>query len=442
MSGLQVADVIAKKARGGALTGEEIEFLVQRVVDKQMDQVQLGAMLMAVYIRGMGKEETTRLTAAMTRSGRVLTWPQHWLVVDKHSTGGVGDKVSLPLAPALAACGFKVPMVSGRGLGHTGGTLDKLEAIPGFTVSQSAEQMYQCLEEVGCCIVGQTAELVPADRILYANRDITNTVDSIPLITSSIISKKAAEGLRALVLDVKYGAGAVMKERQQARELAQWLVDTSNRVGVSTAALLTNMESPIGRSVGNALEVAETVQCLRGAGPSDMLELVTSLGGQLVALSGQGSAEVGRERLQAVLTDGSALDKFRQMLEAQGVSSADAQELCHGDPWKVLTSAPRVESVAAPTVGYVSGVDAMAVAQLCGALGAGRRRVDDKIDHSVGVTFSVGLGDRVEAGQTWAQVHHSGSLSEEGRAQLQAALTLSSEPVTVAPRVTELVEGR
>uniref|UniRef100_A0A8B9UNC3 Thymidine phosphorylase n=1 Tax=Anas zonorhyncha TaxID=75864 RepID=A0A8B9UNC3_9AVES len=239
-----------------------------------------GAMLMAIRLRGMDAQETLALTRSMAASGRLLAWPRGWRgrLVDKHSTGGVGDKVSLALAPALAACGCKVPMISGRGLGHTGGTLDKLEAIPGFCVSQSPEQMQSILEQVGCCIVGQSEELVPADRVLYSLRDVTATVDSLPLITASILSKKAAEQISALVLDVKFGSAALYPTLESARELAQSLVAVGEELGIRTAAVLSSMEQPLGRCVGNALEVLEALQCLEGRGPGDLRELVTVLG--------------------------------------------------------------------------------------------------------------------------------------------------------------------
>ncbi|XP_037070023.1 thymidine phosphorylase-like isoform X2 [Pollicipes pollicipes] len=387
MHGLHVVDLIKKKALGQELSPKEIQFFVTQVSERKIDQVQLGAMLMAIYTHGMRTAEVTQLTAAMTRSGQVLAWPADWLVVDKHSTGGVGDKVSLPLAAALAARGFKVPMVSGRGLGHTGGTLDKLEAIP-----------------------------------------------------ASIISKKAAEGLRALVLDVKYGSGAFMKEFDEARDTAQLLVNTSKGMGISTAALVTNMDSPIGRAVGNALEVAESIACLRGEGAPDLVELVTELGGRLAALAGQTSPEEGCRQMATALHDGSALDKFQQMLESQGVSQQNAQQLCRGDPWGVLTKADHVESVPATATGYVSDIDAMTVAQVCLSLGAGRKKAADTVDHRVGVTLAVRPGEHVQAGQAWAQIHHCGTLTEPIRQQLSGALTVVPDPVKPGPRVTGLVQ--
>ncbi|XP_043229539.1 thymidine phosphorylase-like [Amphibalanus amphitrite] len=440
MHELHVHDVLGRKAAGHELTAKEIELFVERVSREEIDRLQLGALLMAIYTRGMVQREVTQLTAAMTRSGEVLRWPDDWTVVDKHSTGGVGDKVSLPLAPALAALGFKVPMVSGRGLGHTGGTLDKLEAIPGFSVSQTAGQMRACLERVGCCIVGQTQTLVPADRVLYASRDVTHTVDSAPLICSSIVSKKAAEGLQALVLDVKYGAGAFQRDARHAAEIARMLVDTANGMGISTAALITSMESPIGQTVGNALEVAEAVRCLRGRGAADLRELVTALGGQLVQLAGRGSAQHGAQLVARALADGSALDKFRQMLVCQGVSEPDAHQLCHGDEWTVLPRAPAIEDVCATDAGFVHAVDAMAVARVCAALGAGRKQAGDSVDHRVGITFLVRLGDMLEIGQPWAQIHHCGNLTDAGRLQVRQALRLTAQRPSPAPRVTGLVQ--
>ncbi|NXY56246.1 TYPH phosphorylase, partial [Callaeas wilsoni] len=292
--------LIRKKRDGERLEDAEIRSFVRGVTEGTAQQGQIGAMLMAIRLRGMDAAETLALTQAMAGSGRTLAWPPAWhgLVVDKHSTGGVGDKVSLALAPALAACGCKVrgtrgwggdrgvspspcahpcpsqvPMISGRGLGHTGGTLDKLEAIPGFRVSQSPEEMRHILERVGCCIVGQSAELVPADRVLYGLRDVTATVDSLPLITASILSKKAAERLSALVLDVKFGEAALYPTQESARELAQSLVEVGTHLGIRTAALLTRMEQPLGRAVGNALEVLEALECLQGGGPPDLRHL-------------------------------------------------------------------------------------------------------------------------------------------------------------------------
>ncbi|XP_008571982.1 PREDICTED: thymidine phosphorylase [Galeopterus variegatus] len=285
----QLPELIRLKRDGGRLSEGDIRDFVRAVVDGTAQGAQIGAMLMAIRLQGMDLEETSALTQALAKSGQQLEWPEAWhpQLVDKHSTGGVGDKVSLVLAPALAACGCKVPMISGRGLGHTGGTLDKLESIPGFSVIQSPEQMQVLLEQVGCCIVGQSEKLVPADGILYAARDVTATVDSLPLITASILSKKVVEGLSALVVDVKFGGAAVFPNQEQARELARALVGVGAGLGLRVAAALTAMDNPLGRNVGHTLEVEEALLCMDGAGPPDLRDLVTRLGGALLWLSGQ-----------------------------------------------------------------------------------------------------------------------------------------------------------
>ncbi|XP_042076137.1 thymidine phosphorylase-like isoform X3 [Haplochromis burtoni] len=277
---ITIPDLIRKKRDGGQLSDDEIKAFIQAVKEKTIQDSQTGAMLMAIWLNGMVSAEIKALTREMMSSGEVMEWPDEWknFMVDKHSTGGVGDKVSLVLAPALAACGCKVPMFSGRGLAHTGGTLDKLESIPGFKVEQSREQILKILDSVGCCIVGQTETLVPADRVLYALRDITSTVDSLPLVTGSIISKKGAESLSALVLDVKFGRAAICKDFESATELAQMLVEAGNGLGIRTAAVLSGMNSTIGRCVGNSVEVIESLETLKGNGPDDLMELVTTQG--------------------------------------------------------------------------------------------------------------------------------------------------------------------
>ncbi|KAJ0056852.1 hypothetical protein NL108_000640, partial [Boleophthalmus pectinirostris] len=299
------------------------------------------AMLMAIWQKGMTVKETQELTRGMMSSGEVMSWPAEWAgrVVDKHSTGGVGDKVSLVLAPALAACNCKVPMISGRGLAHTGGTLDKLEAIPGFKIHKTQAEVQEVLASVGCCIVGQTETLVPADRVLYALRDATSTVDSLPLITGSIISKKGAETLSALVLDVKFGKAALYKDLASAKELAQSLVNTGNGLDIRTAAILSNMNSIIGRCVGNSLEVIESLEALKGNGPDDLMELVTTLGGVLLMMTGVVSnLSEGKTKIFEAVTGGGAVSKFQAMLEAQGVAKEDALHLCskNTDYYQVL----------------------------------------------------------------------------------------------------------
>ncbi|NWR94293.1 TYPH phosphorylase, partial [Furnarius figulus] len=396
--------LIRKKRDGERLEDAEIRSFVRGVTEGTAQQGQIGAMLMAIRLRGMDAGETLSLTRAMAASGRVLAWPPAWhgLVVDKHSTGGVGDKVSLALAPALAACGCKVPMISGRGLGHTGGTLDKLEAIPGFRVSQSPEEMCSILERVGCCIVGQSEVLVPADRVLYGLRDVTATVDSVPLITASILSKKAAEQLSALVLDVKFGDAALYPTQESARELAQSLVEVGTQLGIRTVAVLSRMDQPLGRAVGNALEVLEALECLDGGGPPDLRQLVTVLGGVLLWQCGKAAgAEQGQELLGRALDDGSALSTFEAMLGAQGVPPDTAHRLCSGTPAQrrqLLGNAKVCEELPALQEGWVQGVRALPLAQVLHGLGAGRSRAGDPVDPLVGAELLVGAGQHLRAG--------------------------------------------
>ncbi|KAL2775403.1 thymidine phosphorylase isoform 2, partial [Daubentonia madagascariensis] len=340
----QLPELIRVKRDGGRLSEADIRGFVDAVVNGSAQGAQIGAMLMAIRLQGMDLEETSALTQALAKSGQQLEWPEAWhqQLVDKHSTGGVGDKVSLVLAPALAACGCKVPMISGRGLAHTGGTLDKLESVPGFNVIQSPEQMQVLLEQVGCCIVGQSKKLVPGDGILYAARDVTATVDSLPLITASILSKKVVEGLSALVVDVKFGEAAVFPNQEQARKLARALVGVGAGLGLRVAAALTAMDKPLGRSVGHTLEVEEALLCMDGAGPSDLRDLVTKLGGALLWLSGQAEAQAeGAARVAAALDDGSARGRFEQMLAGQGVDPGLARALCSGTPAQRRQLLPR-----------------------------------------------------------------------------------------------------
>uniref|UniRef100_A0A2K5TL96 Thymidine phosphorylase n=1 Tax=Macaca fascicularis TaxID=9541 RepID=A0A2K5TL96_MACFA len=381
----QLPELIRIKRDGGRLSEADIRGFVAAVVNGSAQGAQIGAMLMAIRLQGMDLEETSVLTQALAQSGQQLEWPEAWhqQLVDKHSTGGVGDKVSLVLAPALAACGCKVPMISGRGLGHTGGTLDKLESIPGFNVTQSPEQMQALLEQAGCCIVGQSEQLVPADGILYAARDVTATVDSLPLITASILSKKLVEGLSALVIDVKFGGAAVFPNQEQARELARTLVDVGASLGLRVAAALTAMDKPLGRCVGNALEVEEALLCMDGAGPPDLRDLVTTLGGALLWLSGHaGTQAQGAARVAAALDDGSALGRFERMLAAQGVDPGLARALCSGSPAErrqLLPRAQEQEELLAPADGTVELVRALPLALVLHELGAGRSRAGEPL---------------------------------------------------------------
>lgn len=429
-------ELIRKKRDGGQLTEDEVERLVRGVVDGSISDVQTGAFLMALFIRGLSCAETNMLTSSMRRSGHELHWPEAWAdrVVDKHSTGGVGDKVSLVLAPALAACGARVPMVSGRGLVWTGGTLDKLEAVPGFRVAFTAAQVEQLVAEIGCCIVGQSDDLVPADRRLYAARHLTATVDHPALITASIVSKKAAENVARLVLDVKCGQGALCATLEAAETLARRLVAGSQAQGIRTTAAITPMDNPVGRAIGNALEVAEAVELLRH--PSDkgrtclLFRLVTELGGELLSGVGLASDRTdGASRIECSLRDGSALVTFGKMLEAQGVTSSDSRELCHGDPWKVLPRSPCTTEIRASTDGYVGSVDALALGRAALALGAGKLESSDVIDPSVGLELLVDIGTLLQPDQAWLRVHHrSEELAPQLIESLGSSLSIVSQP--------------
>ncbi|XP_070541815.1 thymidine phosphorylase-like isoform X2 [Ptychodera flava] len=444
--GFLAADLIAKKRDGQELNDAEIGWFIDGVVKSHVEPSQLGSMLMAIYLKGMSTEETTSLTKHMMNSGDVLQWPSEWkgLIVDKHSTGGVGDKISLPLAPALAACSMKVPMISGRGLGFTGGTLDKLEAIPGFTVNCSKERMQDILEKVGCFIVGQTAGLVPADKTMYATRDISGTVESIPLISSSIICKKAAESLSALVLDVKCGKAAFMKTEKEARLLAESLVKSSNGLGIKTVALLTQMDSPIGYAIGNALEVAEAVECLHGGGPADLAELVSKLGGHLLYAAGHATtAEDGISKINEVLKNGRAMNKFKEMMVAQGVEEDVARKLCSKDegPWSVMRKAPYQTEIKCNKTGIVESINALELAKVSLELGAGRAKASDKINFSVGLQLKCYVGKKINDNDVWLIVHHDSTpLSALHQERLQSAIQISDkESNGIGSRVIDVI---
>ena len=428
--------VIASKRDGQALTADELASFVRGATDGSWADYQLSAMLMAIFLRGMDAEETAALTEAMMRSGIVadlksVPWPK----VDKHSTGGVGDKISLHLAPMVAVCGAAVPMISGRGLGHSGGTLDKLESIAGFRVGLTLPEYRAQLEKVGVSLIGQTKELAPADKKLYALRDVTATVECIPLICASILSKKLAEGIDALVLDVKFGAGAFMKDKARARELATMLVSVAKRLGKPTRALLTAMEQPLGRAIGNALEVAESIACLCGQGPADVMEVTYALGEHMLLLAGvaKDTAEA-RRKLEDGIASGAALAKFREIVAAQG---GDVRMI--DDPSKLPTARLRVP-VPSPRASYVADVNAMDVALAALRLGAGRVKAEDKIDPAVGIGDLVKIGERVEAGATLATVHANDEKAlEEARSIILGGIELSDSPVTPPTLIDEVI---
>jgi pyrimidine-nucleoside phosphorylase len=424
--------IIARKRDGGVLTEAEIASFVRGATDGSWADYQLSAMLMAIVLRGMTPAETATLTKAMMNSGIVARLDHVKLPrADKHSTGGVGDKISLHLAPMAAACGVAVPMISGRGLGHSGGTLDKLESIPGFRVNLTIEDYRAQVDRIGLCLIGQTAELAPADRKLYALRDVTATVECIPLICASILSKKLAEGTQVLVGDVKWGRGAFMKEKAKARELAQALATVSTAAGTPMRSVLTAMDEPLGRAVGNALEVAESIDCLRGRGPADTMAVTYALGEQMLLLAGvTATAAEARRRLEQSITSGSALAKFREMVVAQ-----------HGDARVIddagrLPQAPVKLPLAASRDGFVTDVDAMGVALAALGLGAGRARAEDKVDPAVGVDRLVKRGERVVRGQPLAVIH---ARTTEAAQVAAEALRAAIEVGNVAPAAAELI---
>merc|ERR1712088_20413 len=429
-----IQEIIASKRDGGVLSEQDIATWVEELVAGGVAGEQLGAWLMAVYVRGLNLQETSYLTRAMVQSGITLSWPKAWTpsLVDKHSTGGVGDKVSLPLAPALAACGLKVPMISGRGLGITGGTLDKLESIPGYRVQLSLKEITRLMEEVGCCIAGQTGEICPADKIMYAARDISETVGCLGLITSSIISKKVAEGVRCLVLDIKWGSGCYQASLGDSEAMANALLQTSRALGVKTSAVISHMQSPLGLTVGNSLEVEESLACLRGAGPPDLKELVVTEGGMLLLSAGKvESLEAGKQKISDALDSGSALERFQMMLIGQGVQEDVAQRLCGSEgTGGVLTS---------ELDGWVRGADAKAVGLLSQGLGAGRSLPDDVLDLSAGVEMLVGPGDRVEKGQVWAQVHHNRPIPDHLLQAALKALDVAPDKIESVPRISSVL---
>lgn len=419
------ATIIARKRDGHELTDGQIRDFIAGFTDQRIPDYQMSALAMAIFIQGMTTEETASLTRAMLDSGSVLTWPEQPPKVDKHSTGGVGDKISLPLAPLLAGCGMHVPMLSGRGLGATGGTLDKLESIAGFRTDLSLKEMKALTSQVGCVITGASSELAPADRRLYALRDVTATVPSIPLITASIMSKKLAEGLNALVLDVKFGSGAFMKTREQATQLARSLVATGQRMGVRTTALLTDMNQPLGRMCGNAVEVQESLDILDGGGPSDVRTLTLELATELLI-----SANIESEQAAALQTASRCLDSGRAMEKFHEMVIAQKGQL---SPFEIAES----DMVQAASSGCVNQIDTEQIGLAVIEMGGGRRVMTDSIDHSVGLKMLVRLGDTVEVGQPLAELYsHSPTAA---KAHLHKAIQIGPQtdpPELIVDRIT------
>jgi pyrimidine-nucleoside phosphorylase len=426
------AELIQRKRDGAELSADEIEELVLAYVRDDVPDYQMAAFCMAVFFQGLTPAETHALTEAMVRSGETIDLsPLGRKVVDKHSTGGVGDKTSIVLGPIVAACGVPFAKMSGRGLGHTGGTLDKLESIPGFRIELGGDEFLGQVRKIGMAIVGPTADLVPADKRLYALRDVTATVDIIPLIASSIMSKKIAGGADGIVLDVKVGDGAFMKTLDRARELAEAMVELGRRAGRQVVCELTDMDQPLGRAVGNALEIRECVATLRGEGPPDLVELALGASAHLLALSDLGiDASQGRARAEEALASGAALEVYERWVRAQG-----------GDPsLEALPSAAVLEHVSAPEAGYVQAIATTDVGLAALHLGAGRVTKEDAIDHAVGLVCLAKRGDRVEAGQPLAEVHASDPDSaRRGIAEAQACYRLGPEEPESRPIVLDVL---
>ena len=432
---MSAVEIIRKKRDGQVLSPEQLREFVRAAAGGTWPDYQLAALLMAICIRGMTPEETATLTREMADSGSVFDLNEiSGIKVDKHSTGGVGDKVSLVLAPLVAACGAVVPMMSGRGLGHTGGTLDKLEAIPGFRVDLGEAEFKRTLKRLGVAMIGQSAAVAPADKKLYALRDVTGTVESISLITASILSKKLAEGITGLVMDVKCGRGAFMKTLPQARELAESITRVGKLNGLTVQAIITNMDAPLGRAVGNALEVIESIETLRGRGPDDLQRLSLLFAAKMLQLAGKATGDAhGHQLAREALDSGAALDKFRQMIAAQG---GDPEVV--DDPSKLPLADSQTPIVAGQS-GFVTEMDAEAVGLAALELGAGRRKAEDRIDPAVGIIVRKKPGEMVKAGETVFEIHHNGTGLAAAMARLSLCFQIGHQPPPAVPLVMEML---
>ncbi len=420
--------IIKKKREGLELSSAEIQYLIEGYTAGRIPDYQMAAFLMAAQLQGMVMNETITLTQCMLNSGRILDFSvisSH--IIDKHSTGGVGDKISLVLAPIVGACGVRVPMISGRALGHTGGTLDKLESIPGFRTNLRINEVYHQIRELGVVMVGANKEIAPADRQLYALRDVTASVDFIPFITASILSKKLAAGIDGLVLDVKLGRGAFMREKEDARELAETLVTVGEHFGISTIAWLTNMDIPMGYAIGNWLEVEESISCLRGEGPEDVMELSLKISGEMIALAGLAeTSEKGEEMAYATLQSGKALNFLSKIVEAQGGNPA----IIHDPSLRIRSLEPYTVTVPLDISGYVSDIDPFVLAEIGNKLGVGRLMIEDKIDPEVGIVLHLRPGDRALPGQPLASFYtRKIDQYEEVEQQIIETFTFAKQPV-------------
>lgn len=422
---MTMLEIIEKKKLGKELTKEEITFFARAAGEKTVPDYQLSALLMAIRLNGMSYRETTDLTLAMRDSGDIADLSGiPGIKVDKHSTGGVGDTTTLVLAPLVAACGAPVAKMSGRGLGHTGGTLDKLESIPGMRVALSVEEFIRQVKEIGVAVVGQTGRLAPADKTIYALRDVTSTVDSLPLIVSSILSKKLASGSDAIVLDVKSGSGAILHTEEDSIRLAETMVQVGRLAGKPIVAVVSGMDQPLGTHVGNALEVKEAIDILAGRAGGDLLEVSLKLGGCMLMLAGKAeSIEAGEERMKAAIQSGAGLQKLKEMITAQGGDPAVCDDVMR------LPQAKVVRSVKCGRAGYVRKMDTAALGLAAQSMGAGRMKVDDELDYSVGYVLQVRIGDRAEADTPLCTLHaRSGEDAERAEQAIRAAITIGDEP--------------
>jgi len=433
---MRTVDLIRRKRDGEELAPEEIDFLVEGYTGGEIPDYQMSAFLMAVYFAGMTDREVSRLTECMLRSGETVDLSAvPGIKVDKHSTGGVGDKTSLIVAPLAAAAGVVVPMMSGRGLGHTGGTVDKLESIPGFRINLAPEEVQSQLSEIGLCFIGQSDRLAPADGKFYALRDVTGTVESIPLISSSIMSKKLAEGVDALVLDVKVGNGAFMKKQVDARRLAQMMVGIGRRVDKRVQALITDMSQPLGYAIGNALEVMEASQTLQNAGPTDLTKLSIELAARMIYLGKKAaSLDDARRMAEEKLVDGSGYKKFKQVVAAQG---GNPQAL---DKFELLPNATGMREVTSPRGGYVSAIDAEDIGVASNMIGAGRDRKEDTIDPAVGIILEVKVGEKVDAGSVLCRLYYTREdRVEEAAEMVEDAFKISGQKPEERELILEVV---
>lgn len=433
---MRMVDILEKKRDGFPLTKEEIRFVVDGYTNGDIPDYQMSAFLMAVYFQGMNEEETVELTRAMAESGDQLDLSQiEGIKVDKHSTGGVGDKVSLILGPLVAAVGVPVAKMSGRGLGHTGGTIDKLESIPGFQTELSDEEFIRNVNEYKLAIIGQTGNLTPADKKIYALRDVTGTVHSIPLIASSIMSKKIAAGADRIVLDVKTGSGAFMKTLEDAEKLARTMVDIGNGMNRKTVAMITNMDQPLGFAVGNALEVKEAIQVLAGKGPKDLEELCLALGTKMVVLAEKAATDdEARKMLEDVIQSGEALNVFKKFIEAQGGDSSVVDDVSK------LPEAPHQIPVQVEESGYVVDIQANEIGVAAMMLGAGRQTKDDVIDMGVGIVLHKKVGDYVERGEAIATLYSQQEQVSTVEQKVINAYTLSEKKPEVPPLIYKVIE--